>query len=290
MKNSKSHFRFSKQERSGIFYLLLLLILILGAKWLWINYGTQSQPSSLIINQELQKELDSLRALAKQKDTLKLYPFNPNYISDYKAYVLGLSSGELENIIRFRAKDSFMNSPEDFQNVSGISDSMLKRSLPFLRFPKWKTKKRGQVSNKELTPTLSNVKTVIDINLATKEDLMQVKGIGEKLAARTIKFRDKLGGFVTEEQFMDVYGLPPEVAQKAMQRFKVLKKPSITPVNINTAPYEELVQLIYIDKKTAWAIVQYRDHNGVFKSYQELKNLHGFPSEKLDRIALYLSL
>ncbi|NJB35930.1 helix-hairpin-helix domain-containing protein [Croceivirga sp. JEA036] len=290
MKNSKSHFRFSKQERSGIFYLLLLLILILGAKWLWINYGTQSQPSSLIINQELQKELDSLRALAKQKDTLKLYPFNPNYISDYKAYVLGLSSGELENIIRFRAKDSFMNSPEDFQIVSGISDSMLKRSLPFLRFPKWKTKKRGQASNKELTPTLSNVKTVIDINLATKEDLMQVKGIGEKLAARTIKFRDKLGGFVTEEQFMDVYGLPPEVAQKAIQRFKVLKKPSITPVNINTAPYEELVQLIYIDKKTAWAIVQYRERNGVFKSYQELKNLHGFPSEKLDRIALYLSL
>ncbi|TKD59083.1 helix-hairpin-helix domain-containing protein [Flavobacterium sp. ASW18X] len=290
MKNSKSHFRFSKQERSGIFYLLLLLILILGAKWLWINYGTQSQPSSLIINQELQKELDSLRALAKQKDTLKLYPFNPNYISDYKAYFLGLSSGELENIIRFRAKDSFMNSPEDFQNVSGISDSMLKRSLPFLRFPKWKTKKRGQASKKELTPTWSNVKTVIDINLATKEDLMQVKGIGEKLAARTIKFRDKLGGFVTEEQFMDVYGLPPEVAQKAMQIFKVLKKPSITPVNINTAPYEELVQLIYIDKKTAWAIVQYRDRNGVFKSYQELKNLHGFPSDKLDRIALYLSL
>lgn len=290
MKSKKSHFRFSKQERSGVFYLLLLLTFVIAVRWIWTVYADTTTASSLIVNKELQQELDSLRNAAKLGDTLKLYPFNPNYITDYKAYVLGLSDRELDNVLKFRATGAFMNSAEDFRKVSGISDSLLSRSLPYLKFPQWQSNNKHLRSHKDVSKGAVLTKPIIDVNLATKEDLMQINGIGEKLATRTIKFRDRLGGFVSEEQFKDVYGLPPEVAAKAMQSFKVLEEPNIVRININTASYEELANLIYIGKKTAWAILQYRDKNGPFKDFKELKNVHGFPSEKLDRIALYLLL
>ena len=66
--------------------------------------------------------------------------------------------------------------------------------------------------------------------------------------------------------------------------------PSINKININKSSVEELSQLIYINRSLAYNIVKYRDKNGSFESFQELSNIDKFPTEKLDRIALYLSL
>lgn len=49
-------------------------------------------------------------------------------------------------------------------------------------------------------------KVILDINAATAEDFKTINGIGEKLSARIVKFRDRLGGFLTSEQLYDVYG------------------------------------------------------------------------------------
>ncbi len=129
-----------------------------------------------------------------------------------------------------------------------------------------------------------------DLNTATVEDLKSVCGIGATLSERIIKFRDRLGGFLVNEQLCDVYGLKPEVVNRALLQFQVTGVPSVNKININKAGMEELSQVLYINRSLASEIVRYRNINGAFRSFQELGHVDKFPTEKLDRIALYLSL
>ncbi len=281
----KSHFRFNKQERSGIFFLLLIVIVLQGGYY-YVKANPSPRDGNFTLIASEQNKIDSLKTHQPEAAS-KIYPFNPNYITDYKGYTLGLSTSELDRLIAFREQGKFVNSAKEFQTVTQISDSLLNQISPYFKFPDWVGK------NQAVKKTLSKPqKTTIikDLNLATAEDLKVVYGIGETLSKRIVKFRDRLGGFLVNEQLYDVYGLKPEVVERAMLKFQVIEVPLVNKININKAGAEELSQLIYIDKSLAFNIIDYRDKNGLFASLQELSEVDQFPTEKLDRIALYLSL
>lgn len=96
--------------------------------------------------------------------------------------------------------------------------------------------------------------------------------------------------FLGNDQLYGVYGLEPTVAEQAMLRFQVQGAPSVVKADVNTANAKGLSRLVHIKSSLASNIVEYRDKNGLFASLQELGRVDGFPKEKLDRIALYLSL
>lgn len=281
----KSHFRFNKQERSGIFFFLLMVIVLQGVYY-YVKANPSQKETSFVLNTREQHRIDSLR-IYQAKASIKIYPFNPNYITDYKGYTLGLSTSELDRLFAYRTQGRFVNSVEEFQTVTQISDSLLNEISSYFEFPDWVGKNQ---SSKKKISFVKKEKGTKDLNSATAEDLMEVYGIGETLSERIVKFRDRLGGFLVNEQLYDVYGLKPEVAEKALLKFQVIEVPALDKININKAGIEELSQLIYINKSLAYNIIDYRDKNGSFASFQELSNVDAFPTEKLDRIALYLSL
>ena len=282
----QSHFRFNKQERSGIFF-FLLVVLVLQLVSFWLRANPSRPKSSLALNLEEQKTMDSLIVEKQRRGATKMYPFNPNYISDHKGYILGLSIEELDRLSAFRKKGKFVNSSEEFQVVTQVSDSLLGILSPYFQFPD--SKKHNQFQKKALSKPKNRVQ-VKDLNAASAMDLMSVYGIGETLSNRIIKFRDRLGGFLANEQLYDVYGLKPEVVEETLRAFQVLEVPEVKKINLNTATAKELSQLIYIRSGLAAQIVAYREKNGLFKTFEELTYVDGFPTEKLDRIALYLSL
>lgn len=55
-------------------------------------------------------------------------------------------------------------------------------------------------------------------------------------------------------------------------------------VNVNTASAHQLERLDGIGKTTAAAVVEYREKNGYFRSVEELLNVNGIGSKKLDKI------
>ena len=300
----QSHFKFNKQERSGIFFLLLLIVVLQIAYFAFRFFPIETTVTSFTEDVETQVKIDLLKANAIRKDTFSIYPFNPNFITDYKGYTLGMSIEEIDRLHAFRAKNKYANSREDFQQVTQVSDSLLHVIAPFFKFPEWtKKSKQYSVSRKYtkddqsysspkegLAEVTTSKRLLIDLNSATAEDLQSIYGIGEKLSARIIKFRDRLGGFLVDEQLYDVYGLEVEVVQRALKRFKVLNPPQIEKININTASVEMLTNLIYLQKDAAISIVNFRNSNGSINSFEELVKIENFPSEKIDRIALYLSL
>ena len=290
--NFKSHFKFNKQERSGIFFLLFFLIVI-QVGYFFYDAMKIKESDLLIFDGETQEKVDSLKKLAFKLDSIKIFPFNPNFITDYKGYALGMSIDEIDRLHDFRAGDKFVNSKEEFQKVTLVSDSLLNLISPYFKFPEWiKTNASKKGDDKSLLKPYTVSKTVEpkDLNKATAEELRRINGVGEKLSARIIKFRDKLGGFLVDEQLYDVYYLEPEVVQKVLKEFKVITKPKIVKINVNTGTVEELAKLTYLQKSLAQRIVDYRNLNGGIDSLIELKKIEGFPAERIDRIALYLSL
>ncbi|WP_257290786.1 ComEA family DNA-binding protein [Cellulophaga baltica] len=247
----------------------------------------------LKVDDATQAQIDALKETANQKDRLIIYPFNPNYITDYKGYTLGMSVLEIDRLHQFRAANKFINSVQDFQQVTMVSDSLLNKISPYFKFPDWvkKAKDPIKVMVGDLEGNLtSGAITVKDINTVTAIELQEVNGVGEKLSARIIKFRDRLGGFVDVEQVSEVYGLEPAVVQRITKKFKVLIPPLINKININTASASEMAQLVYLNYTVSKAIVLYREENKGIHSFEELKNIEGFPSEKINRISLYLLL
>jgi DNA uptake protein ComE-like DNA-binding protein len=167
---------------------------------------------------------------------------------------------------------------------------------PYFKFPEWA--KNKTVSQKKIPNTVFQGELDIqkdnfqikDLNGITAEDLKSISGIGEILALRIIKFRDRLGGFIVDDQLYDVYGLEPDVVKRAFERFKVLSQPQIEKININSASAEEISKLIYIRYNVATKIVEFRKFNGSFSSFDELTKIEDFPIDKIHRIKLYLTL
>lgn len=98
---------------------------------------------------------------------------------------------------------------------------------------------------------------VVDINVATREQLIAVRGIGEKTADAIIDMRRRLGGFVSVAQIKDVWTLTPE-------RFADIA-PGLTaspgcvrPVNVNSANDTRLRRHPYFPPLLAARIAQMR--------------------------------
>ncbi|MBT8264276.1 MAG: helix-hairpin-helix domain-containing protein, partial [Muriicola sp.] len=191
MKYSRSHFRFNKQERSGIFFLLLLIGILQGGYYLYSSKISNTQFSNLQIDVATNRYIDSVQQIQAQKKEPFLSPFNPNFISDYKGYMLGMSVEEIDRLHTFRNQNKFVRSASEFQQITLVSDSLLAILAPYFKFPHFKkaTKKNNRA--------LNNEKSFIDLNLATEQELKKISGIGDVLARRIINFRNSLNGFMT---------------------------------------------------------------------------------------------
>ncbi|MEO9892418.1 helix-hairpin-helix domain-containing protein [Aurantibacter sp.] len=295
----KSHFTFSKQERSGIFFLLLLIVIVQIGYFVWVSFSNNYSIDKLQVDTDTQYQIDLLKEKANQKDTVKIYPFNPNFITDYKGYTLGMSVEEINRLHDFRKGNKYLNSKEEFQEITKVSDSLVNKIAPFFKFPVWvknsskqKVKDQQKLGGERLKNNIATKENevLLDLNLATAMDLKAVYGIGEKLSARIIKFRDRLGGFLVEGQLYHVYGLEAEVIDRLLKKFKIKTLPTVNRINVNTAAVDDLTKLVYFNYDIAQEIVNYRDTNGQFMAFDELALVEGFPKDKLEIIQLYLFL
>lgn len=293
MTSFKSHFVYTKKQRNGIF---LFLILILGLQvfyWL-VMPKLMAAPDHVVNDIELQqfyKEMDSLKAIALEKKKPKIYPFNPNYITDYKGYTLGMSTEEIDRLLAYRAQNKWVNSATEFQKITQIHDSLLAKIKPYFKFPDWVTKPKAKTNFKSTyinTPKTEAQK--IDLNTATAVQLQKVYGIGEKLSERILKYRTKQLGFISLIELQEVYGLSPEVIENIKNSFSVKTPKKLNRININTATRDELVTIKYIDYEIAHHIIEQRTLRNGFKNYEELTKVKDFPLKKIEIIKLYLAI
>ncbi|WP_281237736.1 ComEA family DNA-binding protein [Flavobacterium praedii] len=286
----KQYLKISRHQRSGVLFLFGIII-ILQLIYFFVDFNTIRK----VYPEEhkwlsLQSEIDAGK-WQNQNSSPRIFPFNPNFITDYKGYKLGMSVLEIDRLLAFRKENKFVNSAKEFQNVTKVSDSLLNAIAPYFKFPDWvnrnketKVYKYGQ----HLAFSKKEKIVLIDINQASKEDLIKINGIGEAISIRILTQKEKLGGFVSMEQLKEVWGLPPEVILNLNTHFVISKPTTLHKININNASLKELSQFFYFKYDLAKQIVKYRSMYGDFKNIEDLIKINGFPVEKANYIALYL--
>ncbi len=289
--NLKSHFLFAKSEQGGILF-FIIVILVLLSFYLFADFST---PVSLDISSAevllKQKQIDSLRIAELEARKPKLFPFNPNFITDYKAYTLGMPTEAFDKLQEFRKEDKWINSTRDFQKVTGVSDEWLDSISPFFKFPDWVNNPKQQFSKKSNFVDFNKGKTFsqkIDLNKATAEELQQVSGIGAALSERILNYRDKLGGFTDDVQLYEVYGLSPKVVERTKNIFTVKTPKPLTKLDVNKTSASDLSTIPGISfelGKKIWEFVKLRE--GI-QSLEELKKIEGITASKIQRFQLYL--
>ena len=181
----KSHFWYNKSQRNGIFLLILFILLFQVFIFFGNFYSNEIFDTSTTELVALQKQIDSLQKIEIENRKPKIYPFNPNYISDYKGMQLGMSLSEIDRLLVFREKNKFINSKQEFQQVTKVSDSLLNKIAPYFKFPDWVVKRNKKMQKvKSFLPTevgkrydqniLKEKTPIIDITKYIIEDFINI--------------------------------------------------------------------------------------------------------------------
>ena len=282
-------------QQKGILGLILIILVLAG-----VIYGMKkSIPKSardievVEMEQQMQYFLDSLKQIASDKanEALQIKPFNPNFLTDYRGYVLGMSVEEIDRMLTYRKTDQWVNSPEEFQTVTKVSDSLLMRITPYFKFPEWVSEsKNKEVSGIPKTKKITGRGLVKgDLNTATANDLIAI-GLKPEVADRIIHYRVRLGRFLGESQLKDVYGLTPKMRENVLEQFEVLPDNSHQKISLNSATIAELTEIPYFDYELSRKIIAYRTMHKKINDLEELLSIDGFPKYKIEQLHLYLSL
>ena len=129
---------------------------------------------------------------------------------------------------------------------------------------------------------------VLDISYAGVGDLERLPGIGSVLAARAVRYRDRLGGFHSVSQFGEVYGIDSALFQALLPYIKCT--PSVQRLQLNRTPLDSLKGHPYIAPWVADQIVDYREKNHGFLTLGELKSLRSVNDSLFLRLEPYLEL
>jgi competence ComEA-like helix-hairpin-helix protein len=113
----------------------------------------------------------------------------------------------------------------------------------------------------------------LDINAATPDDWKKLRGIGDVLANRIVRFREKTGGFVSVEQVRKTYGISDSL-WNTIRPFLFTGKPATgMMLDINKASAADIVTHTGISRGIANSIITYRNQNGNYLSIDDLKKI-----------------
>ena len=290
MDKIKSFFVFNNSQRNGILFLLLFV----SGFAVISNYIDFTTENLLDTNSKevlaVQKELDSIKTLLMESNQPKIYPFNPNFITDFKGYKLGMSSEEIDRLLDYRKQNKWINSKEDFQKVTKVSNSFLGQISSYFKFPDWITNPKPKYSDWRKGFKEKTFDQKIDLNIATQLQLEEINGIGKSFSKRIVDYRSKLIGFSDDIQLYEVYGLDYQVVKRVLNEFTVKTPKEIIKMNLNKISASDIATIPGISFELAKRIWEFRILNERIVDFMELKKIEGLTERKLQGIQLYLKL
>ena len=125
--------------------------------------------------------------------------------------------------------------------------------------------------------------TVIDVNTADTITLMKIPGIGKVISRNIINYRDRLGGFYSINQLLEVKYVEPSLLRWFKIETGVYRK-----LRINSDGIEILKKHPYMNYYRAKAIMDYRIKRGRIENISQLSFLKEFSDENLEKLSQYI--
>jgi DNA uptake protein ComE-like DNA-binding protein len=292
-------FGFSRTETNGFLILLPLTVVLILSEPLyhaWVASQGRERPGDA-------KRLDSLVAVweaqVKKPDSepvqqVSLFSFDPNTLNVEELQKLGFSEHLANRIAAYRLKGGVFRVKSDLMKIYGLDSTLYKQLYRYIRLPSSRLvlTESGKPQNRAQTEAFEKTQRskTFDINTADTTLFKTIYGIGPRLAARIVKFREGLGGFIREAQLYEVYGLDSLVVERLLEVGFI--KTDFTPskININAADEEQLARHPYIRYKFASALMSYRFQHGDFQQVSDIKKLSAINAQDLERLLPYIKV
>ena len=138
------------------------------------------------------------------------------------------------------------------------------------------------------TPVSSPTKAipVLDINVADSLALVALPQIGEVMASRIHRYRDRLGGFVSLDQLFEVKGMD-STRFATIKPYIVLEVKDIRKLEVNRDEFKVLLRHPYLEYDQVKAIVNHRERKGLIKNWEQLKGITGEVSPLLEPYVVF---
>ena len=232
------------------------------------------------------KRLSNTEKKAKpRKKGKKYFPpksrFNPNDYSLDDWMALGLSVKQSQAILNFVQRGIYSNSALEKIYVMPTEVYDLIKDSTFYE---------KQIT--EFTVIKDSVVKpipLLEINSASKEDLIELNGVGEFYAKQILKYKNELGGFVFIEQLLEVWKMRLETYEKLLPQLSIDTN-KIKKINVNTCSLEDLRSHPYLDYYQANSIIKMRMQKDGYNELQEILESKLINEEEFQRLLPYLSL
>ncbi|MBP7821479.1 MAG: helix-hairpin-helix domain-containing protein [Saprospiraceae bacterium] len=258
--------------------------------------------SSVAAYQENQPTRGGLQQMTSSSK-YNLKAFDPNTATEEELISLGIPTFTSKVIVKYISKGGKFKSADELSKIHSMTPELLEKLKPYIvistptptsntaAFIKNEVEKPTQIStNPQIFAKKSNHD--ININTATIDDWMSLKGIGKSYAQRIIDYKNKLGGFYDINQVAEVSYFPDSVFQSIKPFLKNTDYQNyiVNKININTATVEELDKHYLINNKEAKAIVNYRNQHGNYKSVNDLKQVIAINSASFEKFKNYIKV
>ena len=317
----RDYFAFNQSETKGFLFLIFLIFALIASVFIFDFLPDKQQANKTIDPKKVEEMMAKISVKEADKKskfydkyenkfekfdneshearTIKLSPFDPNQASQEQLEELGIAPWMAKRIINYRTKGGQFRKKEDLQRIYDFPADLYTKLEPYITLPEKpasggfapfpKSEINSEVKTATTTPTRESFKPVaFDLNRADTNDLKKLKGIGSKLSARIIKYRDMVGGFYSENQVKEVFGLDSTVVEEIL-KFATIKNPSLKKIKINEVTVEEFKHL-YIRPYIAKSIIAYRQQHGNFTAKKDFEPIKLLDAKTLDKIFPYFEL
>ena len=280
----------SKRNRRGVLILgAILLVIIYSPRILAGYFQDNSLEYTVEELDEVEKQIQDSKTSRKKKYskkkkeryTVPQTAFDPNQYALTDWMNLGLSDKQANVVIRFTQHGIYSN--EELKKIFVISEELFGLIKDSTYYPA-----RAQ-NNSAFSPEITrSSQKMVQLNIATHDDLTELNGIGDYYAKKIIEYREKLGGFHSQEQLLELWKFTPEKLAKITDQLVV--SGDLQKININQASYEELVKHPYVSSKVANSIVKMRAQRDGYKNLEDLLDSKLIDRELFNKLEPYIKL
>ncbi len=297
--------QYHRTERRGFAMLMVALLSVIGYNaYLRLSFSARTAPHRIAFGPSIARFNASLppfradtHAFAHPRPwdaqrahphgrTPQRFPFNPNTLDSAGWVRLGFSPRQSASILRYRSRGGTFRKSEDLLKLFMVDSALYLELQPFVTIPPTaETAPQSAFAPRYERPALP----IVDINRADTLEMENIRGIGTTFARRIYRYRERLGGFRTTAQLLEVFGMDSARLQGMLPQLTI-DTTVRTRININTADYTALIRHPYLQKNQVRAIIAYRQQHGPFRSVSDLRNIHIIKEEDLQRLGPYLTV
>ncbi|MCB8995193.1 MAG: helix-hairpin-helix domain-containing protein [Bacteroidales bacterium] len=284
----REFFSFSSSEYRVVLFLLFLILVATGVRIFIPRPSFRlilSSEDSLRIDSFIQslqtlddKKFSKMDQTAEFSQKFQPRKFMPDTITVLQLEEMGFPVYVARNIVGYRNAGGNFHKPEDIQKIYGFSDSLYRVWEDYIEFQKADIPDSSSKRIKEFK--------ILDLNTADSAEFLSVRGIGPFYAGQIIQYRERLGGFYSADQLLELWGM--DTVKLALIKSQIsIDTSKIKRINLNSATLKEMESHPYLNTRQAKAIIQYRTFTGKIVSADELLKNNLLTEEEFRRVEGY---